>query len=69
MQRINKLVLVGAGLIGGSYTLALKAAGVVGSVVGVGRTRATMEEAKRLGVVDEIAADFACAFRPLDFST
>lgn len=58
---VPKLVLVGAGLIGGSFSLALKRAGMVGTVVGVGRTAASMDEAKRLGIVDEIASDFSCA--------
>ena len=57
---IEKLVLVGAGLIGGSFSLALKRAGMVDQVVGVGRTAASMAEAKRLGIVDEIADDFSC---------
>lgn len=61
MPRINTLVLIGAGLIGGSFSLALKRAAFVGKVVGVGRTAATMAEAKRLGVVDEVATDYACA--------
>ena len=38
--RIAKLVVVGVGLIGGSCALALKRAGAVGEVVGVGRTQA-----------------------------
>ncbi len=58
---IEKLVLVGAGLIGGSFSLALKQAGAVGHVVGVGRSVATMEEARRLGIVDEVAQDYSCA--------
>jgi len=58
---IEKLVLVGAGLIGGSFSLALRRAGAVGRVVGVGRTAASMAEALRLGIVDQVAKDFACA--------
>jgi prephenate dehydrogenase len=50
--RIAKLLVVGVGLIGGSCALALKAARAVDSVVGVGRTRANLDEALRLGVVD-----------------
>ena len=61
MPAIEKLVLVGAGLIGGSFSLALRAAGAVGKVVGVGRTAASMAEAMRLGIVDEVASDFSCA--------
>jgi len=54
MVRINKLVIVGAGLIGGSFSLALKKAGAVGEVVGVGRRRETLEKAQQLGVIDVI---------------
>ena len=50
--KINNLLLIGAGLIGGSLTLALKQAGVVRHVVGSGRSAAVMDEAVKLGVVD-----------------
>jgi prephenate dehydrogenase len=52
LQRIDKLVVVGVGLIGGSFALAQKAAGAVGTVVGVGRGRVNLEEATNLGLVD-----------------
>ena len=61
MPAIEKLVLVGAGLIGGSFSLALRRVAAVGTVVGVGRTAASMAEARRLGIVDEVADDFSCA--------
>lgn len=54
----NKVVVCGVGLIGGSFALALKAAGVVGQVVGLGRTRAPLEQAQQLGVIDGIAKDW-----------
>jgi len=54
--RIAKLVVVGVGLVGGSYALALKAAGRVGSVVGVGRGRANLDAAVALGIVDRAVA-------------
>lgn len=54
--RIARLVVVGVGLIGGSFALALKAAGLVGTVVGVGRRPATVERARELGVIDEVGA-------------
>ena len=54
----NKVVVCGVGLIGGSFALALKAAGVVGQVVGLGRTRAALEQAQQLGVIDGIAKDW-----------
>ncbi len=54
---IPRLAVIGVGLIGGSLSLALKAAGAVGEVVGIGRGLANLETALRLGVVDRIATD------------
>ncbi|GHT96298.1 hypothetical protein FACS1894116_13200 [Betaproteobacteria bacterium] len=55
MVLIDKLVICGVGLIGGSFALALREAGAVGRIVGVGRSRAPLERALELGVIDEIA--------------
>lgn len=62
----NCIVICGAGLIGGSFALALKAAGAVGRVVGMGRSAATLEEARALGIIDEIATNWADAARGAD---
>ena len=51
----SRVVIVGVGLIGGSLARALKRAGVVGEVVGVGRTPASLERALALGVIDRAA--------------
>jgi prephenate dehydrogenase len=51
----SRVVIVGVGLIGGSLALALKRAGVVGTVVGVGRSPASLQKALDLGVIDEAA--------------
>jgi prephenate dehydrogenase len=61
--RFARAVVVGVGLIGGSFALAAKRAGIVGQVVGVGRSAANLEWARSNGVVDEIAssARAACA--------
>lgn len=55
-MRIEKLVVVGVGLIGGSCALALKRANAVGTVVGIGRTAANLDDAIRLGIVDRARA-------------
>jgi prephenate dehydrogenase len=55
--RLGKLAVFGVGLIGGSFALALKAAGAVTEVIGVGRGRANLEAALAAGVIDVIAAD------------
>jgi len=49
---VKRLVIVGVGLIGGSCALALKAAGAVGEVVGVGRTRGNLDDARSRGIVE-----------------
>ena len=51
-HRIDKLVVIGVGLIGGSFALAQKAAGTAGTIVGVGRGRINLEEAENLGIID-----------------
>lgn len=50
------VAVVGVGLIGGSFALALKKAGAVGRVLGVGRRTETLERAKTLGVIDDVAS-------------
>jgi prephenate dehydrogenase len=54
MPPFKKIVIFGVGLIGGSFALALKKAGVVEQVVGVGRRLETLERAKSLGIIDVI---------------
>jgi prephenate dehydrogenase len=65
-MKLNKVVIAGAGLIGGSFSLALKKAGAVAEVVGIGRTRAALEHAKKIGVIDAIADDWASAMKGAD---
>jgi prephenate dehydrogenase len=65
--RIRTLAVIGVGLIGGSFALALKKARMVEHVVGVGRTRRNLAEAARLGVIDEPCYDAAVAVRDASF--
>ena len=64
--RIDKLVVIGVGLIGGSFALALKQAEAVKHVVGVGRTRKNLNVALKRGVIDEISLDVTQAVRDAD---
>jgi len=64
---IQKLVVVGVGLIGGSFALALKAAGGVRRAVGVGRSRANLGQALAMGAIDDVADDLAAAVDGADF--
>jgi len=63
---IPRLAVIGVGLIGGSLALALKAAGAVGEVVGIGRGLANLQTALALGVVDRITQDATDGVRDAD---
>jgi len=58
---IKHLVIVGVGLIGGSFALDLKRQGLVERVTGIGRSRANLETALQLGVIDVIGRNLASA--------
>ena len=61
-----RLAVIGVGLIGGSFALALKQGGKVSHVVGVGRNRANLELARERGIIDAIAGDAGVAARGAD---
>lgn len=63
---MKKIVVFGVGLIGGSFALALKKAGAVQHVVGVGRSRAALMRALELGIIDEAAESVAAAMQDAD---
>ncbi len=54
----NQLGLIGCGLMGGSFALALRRAGLVKRVMGYSKSPSTTERAKKLGVID-VAAESA----------
>ena len=58
---IERLVIIGVGLIGGSLARALREAQAVGEIVGLGRSRVNLDRALELGIIDEIADDPARA--------
>jgi prephenate dehydrogenase len=51
----NQLGVIGCGLMGGSFALALKRAGLVKRVIGYSKSPSTTERAKKLGVIDDAA--------------
>jgi len=61
-----RLAVIGVGLIGGSFALALKQAGKVSHVVGVGRNRANLDLARERRIIDSTAPDAATAARDAD---
>jgi len=63
---IGRLVVVGVGLIGGSFAAALRRAGQVGEIVGVGRSAESKREALELGLIDRAESDWAAALAGAD---
>ncbi len=52
---LNKVVIFGVGLIGGSFARALRQAGAVQHIVGVDRSEAFLSHALELGIIDSAA--------------
>lgn len=62
----KKIVIFGVGLIGGSFGLALKQAGMVQQIVGAGRSLASLQRALELGIIDAIATSVEDAVADAD---
>lgn len=65
-MQIQRLALIGCGLMGGSFALALRQAGLVGRVAGFSTTEGTRHKALQLGVIDEACASVAEAVHGAD---
>ena len=63
---LKKITIFGVGLIGGSFALALKQAGAVSMVTGVGRRAHTVQRALELGIIDEATTDIEAAVKGAD---
>jgi prephenate dehydrogenase len=65
-MQLNKVLIFGVGLIGGSLALALKKAGVASHIVGIGRNQDSLKTALSLGVIDEAQTDIGQAMHGAD---
>jgi prephenate dehydrogenase len=63
---LGKVVIVGVGLIGGSFALALKSAGAAQVIVGMGRSPEALARALELGIIDEATDSPQHALRGAD---
>jgi prephenate dehydrogenase len=61
-----RLAVIGVGLIGGSFALALKQAGQVSHVVGVGRSAQNLALARSRGIIDSTADSVSAGVRGAD---
>jgi prephenate dehydrogenase len=66
LSTIQNLCLVGVGLIGGSFTLALKNAGFTGKITGVVRSADKGEQAVKRGIIDVASTDIKTAVADCD---
>ena len=66
MEKLNRVCIIGVGLIGGSLARALKRANFCREIVGAGRHAAHLREAVDLGVIDRAETDFATAVQGAD---
>jgi prephenate dehydrogenase len=56
MKKFKQLGLIGCGMMGGSFALAAKRAGLVERIVGYNKSPNKTETAKRMGIIDDAAA-------------
>lgn len=61
-RRVTRVTVIGAGLLGGSIGLGLRAAGFRGEIVGVGRRQASLDEAEKRGCIDRGVMEVGEAF-------
>jgi len=65
-ENIDRIVVAGVGLIGGSVGLALKRIGFKGKIIGLGRRWSSLKRAIDAGAVDSVSMDFDEALKDAD---
>lgn len=63
---VDRLLVIGLGLIGGSFALGLKQRGGCATVIGYDLNRGELSEGLRLGIIDEVAEDLRRAVEQAD---
>ncbi|MDH3355199.1 MAG: prephenate dehydrogenase/arogenate dehydrogenase family protein, partial [Chromatiales bacterium] len=58
---VKQITVIGVGLIGGSFALALKANGCTATVVGYGRSEESLKKGVALGVIDRYETSIEAA--------
>ncbi len=62
----NNVTVIGVGLIGASFALALKDRGLCGTICGYGRKEANLKQAKEQGIIDEYSLEIGKACEHAD---
>ncbi len=66
MKKLNKVTIIGVGLIGGSLGLALKEKRIAKKIIGTGRREESLKIALEKKEVDEVTTDLASGVRDAD---
>jgi len=66
MNPFDRVSIVGVGLLGGSLAKVMRRLGLAKSLIGYGRNKANLEEAKNLGIIDQVAPDIQSAVKDAD---
>lgn len=66
VKLLNRICIIGVGLIGGSLARALKKVGYVNEIIGTGRRPEPLHRALELGVIDRYELDIAAAVKDAD---
>ena len=66
MNPFNRVSIIGVGLLGGSLAKVMRKLGLAKSLVGYGRNKVNLEEAKNLGIIDQVAPDIQSAVEDAD---
>ena len=67
-RRIDCAAIIGVGLIGGSFGMALKKRGLVGKVIGIGRSPERLQLAADLGAIDSWSLDLESVISECDLA-
>ena len=66
MNPFSQVSIIGVGLLGGSLAKIMRKLGLTKSIVGYGRNKANLEEAKSIGIIDKVAPDIGSAAKDAD---
>jgi prephenate dehydrogenase len=66
MNPFDRVSIIGVGLLGGSLAKVLRRLGLAKSIVGYGRNKANLDEAKNLNIIDDVAPNIQSAAKDAD---
>jgi prephenate dehydrogenase len=65
-MNLKKIAIIGIGLMGSSFALALRKGGFKGEIKGIGRKKTNLTRAKKLGIIDSYSTDHPGGIKDAD---